>query len=51
MKEAPGTRDYDWWLLAILAAICALGVVEIYSATHASNLAGMHVKQCCSASR
>ncbi|PYU06507.1 MAG: rod shape-determining protein RodA [Acidobacteria bacterium] len=45
MKEAPGTRDYDWWLLAILAAICALGVVEIYSATHASNLAGMHVKQ------
>jgi len=45
MKEAPGTRDYDWWLLAILAAICALGVVEIYSATHASNLTGMHVKQ------
>src|SRR6266446_119853 len=24
MKDAPGTRDYDWWLLAILAAICAL---------------------------
>jgi len=30
MKDAPGTRDYDWWLLAILAAICALGVMEIY---------------------
>lgn len=45
MKDAPGTRDYDWWLLAILAAICALGVVEIYSATHASALAGMHMKQ------
>jgi len=45
MKDAPGTRDYDWWLLAILAAICALGVIEIYSATHASNLAGMHIKQ------
>ena len=45
MKDAPGTRDYDWWLIAILAAICALGVVEIYSATHASNLAGMHIKQ------
>src|SRR5216684_6821042 len=45
MKDAPGTRDYDWWLLAILAAICALGVMEIYSATHGSALAGMHVKQ------
>ena len=45
MKDAPGTRDYDWWLLAILAAICALGVIEIYSATHASALSGMHMKQ------
>ena len=45
MKDAPGTRDYDWWLLAILAVICALGVVEIYSATHGSSLAGMHMKQ------
>ncbi len=45
MKDAPGTRDYDWWLLAILAAICALGVLEIYSATHGSPLAGMHMKQ------
>jgi rod shape determining protein RodA len=45
MKDGPGTRDYDWWLLAILAAICALGVMEIYSATHGSSLAGMHMKQ------
>ncbi|HEX4535555.1 MAG TPA: FtsW/RodA/SpoVE family cell cycle protein, partial [Candidatus Acidoferrum sp.] len=45
MKDAPGTRDYDWWLLAILAAICAVGVIEIYSATHGSSLAGMHTKQ------
>ena len=45
MKEAPGARDYDWWLLAILAAICTIGVVEIYSATHGSALAGMHMKQ------
>src|SRR6201993_4027836 len=45
MKEAPGTRDYDWWLLAILAMICTLGVIEIYSATHGSSLAGMHMKQ------
>src|SRR5713226_9329675 len=45
MKEAPGTRDYDWWLLAILATICLLGLIEIYSATHGSSLAGMHMKQ------
>src|SRR6202023_4366591 len=45
MKDAPGTRDYDWWLIAILAAICTLGVVEIYSATEGSALAGMHNKQ------
>jgi len=45
MNDGPGTRDYDWWLLAILGAICAIGVVEIYSATHGSSLAGMHWKQ------
>src|SRR5258707_6768059 len=45
MKDAPGTRDYDWWLLAILLAICMLGVIEIYSATEGSSLAGMHMKQ------
>ena len=45
MKDAPGARDYDWWLLAIVLAISAIGVVEIYSATHGSALAGMHVKQ------
>ena len=45
MKDAPGTRDYDWWLIAILAAICTIGVLEIYSATHGSALSGMHTKQ------
>jgi len=47
MNETSGTttRDYDWWLLALLAAICTLGVIEIYSATHGSSLSGMHMKQ------
>ena len=45
VKDARGIRDYDWWLLAIVAAICAIGVVEIYSATHGSVLVGMHIKQ------
>src|SRR6201997_3160975 len=45
MNDVTGTRDYDWWLLAVMAMICALGVLEIYSATHGSSLAGMHIKQ------
>jgi rod shape determining protein RodA len=45
MNETTTTRDYDWWLLAIVTAICALGVLEIYSATHGSALVGMHTKQ------
>jgi len=45
MKDALGTRDYDWWLLAIVAGICTLGVIEIYSATHGSALVGMHTRQ------
>jgi len=45
VKDAAGSREYDYWLLAILAAICALGVVEVYSTTHGSALAGMHMKQ------
>lgn len=38
-------RDFDWALLLIALAICSLGVVEIYSATHSSQLAGMHMRQ------
>ena len=45
MKEATGIRDLDWWLLAIALAICGLGLLEIYSATHNGNLAGMHWRQ------
>jgi len=45
MNDVTGTRDYDWWLLAVMTMICAVGVLEIYSATHGSSLAGMHMKQ------
>src|SRR5271165_3916039 len=45
VKDAAGSREYDWWLLAILTAICAVGVLEVYSTTHGSALAGMHMKQ------
>jgi len=36
MKDRPRTQDFDWVLLAIVAAITTLGVLEIYSSTHAS---------------
>ncbi len=45
MKDRPQIQDFDWVLLAIVAAINALGVLEIYSSTHASAMAGMHWKQ------
>jgi rod shape determining protein RodA len=45
MNKSGSIRDYDWWLLAITLAICGLGVLEIWSATHASYLAGMHKHQ------
>ncbi len=45
MRQTAGIREYDWWLLAIVMGICSLGVLEIYSATHNSHLAGMHWRQ------
>jgi rod shape determining protein RodA len=45
MREHPQTQDFDWVLLAIVAAISGMGLLEIYSATHASGMAGMHWKQ------
>ncbi|HEV3254855.1 MAG TPA: rod shape-determining protein RodA [Candidatus Acidoferrales bacterium] len=45
MKERARLLDLDWWLLAIVMGICFLGLLEIYSATHNSNFAGMHWRQ------
>ncbi len=47
MREKAGIREYDWWLLAIAGAICSMGVIEIYSATHNIHAAGtpMYMKQ------
>jgi rod shape determining protein RodA len=38
-------RDFDWLLLAFVLAICAMGVMEIYSATINTKFVGVHVKQ------
>ena len=45
MQKSGSIRDYDWWLLATAFAICGVGILEIWSATHASHLAGMHKEQ------
>ncbi len=45
MKDRPRIQDWDWPLAAIVAAISMLGVLEVYSSTHASGMAGMHWKQ------
>ena len=45
MHKSGSIRDYDWWLLATAFAICGIGVLEIWSATHASYLDGMHKHQ------
>jgi rod shape determining protein RodA len=38
-------RDFDWVLLVLVLLICALGVLEIYSATLGTKFVGVHVKQ------
>jgi len=38
-------RDFDWVLLILVLIICALVVVEIYSATIGTKFVGVHIKQ------
>jgi rod shape determining protein RodA len=45
MKDRPGLQDFDWPLLAIVGAISTAGILEIYSSTHASAMAGMQWRQ------
>ncbi|HEU5451590.1 MAG TPA: rod shape-determining protein RodA [Terriglobales bacterium] len=45
MRRFVSFRDFDWLLLFFVLAICALGVVEIYSATFGTKFAGSHIKQ------
>src|SRR5579862_900324 len=46
MKDRPRTQDFDWALLAIVAAISTIGLLEIYSSTHAAaNMAGLQWRQ------
>lgn len=33
MAQDRSVRDFDWWLLAISLVLCAVGILQIYSAT------------------
>ncbi|MFZ0039229.1 MAG: rod shape-determining protein RodA [Candidatus Acidiferrales bacterium] len=45
MKDRTHIHDFDWALLAIVFSICSIGMLEIYSSTHAGGMAGMHWRQ------
>jgi rod shape determining protein RodA len=45
MREKKKFAEFDWWLMSIVGVISLLGLLEIYSATHNSNMAGMQWKQ------
>ena len=45
MSRYVSFRDFDWLLLIFVLMICALGVMEIHSATMHTKFAGSHMRQ------
>ena len=45
MRDSTHIRDFDWSILAIVFGISLLGMLEIYSSTHDSPMAGMQWRQ------
>ncbi|MGO9638021.1 MAG: FtsW/RodA/SpoVE family cell cycle protein, partial [Terracidiphilus sp.] len=45
MSRYVSFRDFDWLLMGFVLAICALGVLQIHSATEHTKFAGAHIKQ------
>jgi rod shape determining protein RodA len=45
MRRYVSFRDFDWTLLLFVLIICAIGVVQIYSATQNTKFAGAHLRQ------
>jgi rod shape determining protein RodA len=45
MSRYVSYRDFDWLLLVFVLLICAVGVMEIQSATVHTKFAGSHIKQ------
>jgi len=45
MSRYVSFRDFDWVLTGFVLAICALGILQIHSATEHTKFAGAHLKQ------
>jgi rod shape determining protein RodA len=45
MSRYVSYRDFDWVLMGFVLVICALGVLQIHSATEHTKFAGAHIKQ------
>jgi len=45
MSRYVSYRDFDWLLMSFVLLICALGVMEIHSATMHTKFAGAHIRQ------
>ena len=45
MPRLASLRDFDWGLMIFVLLICALGVMEIRSATLGTKFAGAHIRQ------
>jgi len=45
MSRYVSYRDFDWVLMGFVLALCALGVLQIHSATEHTKFAGAHIKQ------
>src|SRR5215831_10513416 len=45
MSRYVSYRDFDWLLIGFVLLICALGVMEIHSATVHTKFAGAHIRQ------
>jgi rod shape determining protein RodA len=45
MSRYVSFRDFDWVLTGFVLAICALGILQIHSATEHTKFAGSHIKQ------
>ena len=45
MRRILSFRDFDWALLGMVLLLCAISVLEIYSATLHTKYTGFHTKQ------
>src|SRR5258708_20900225 len=45
MSRYVSYRDFDWVLMGFVLVICALGVLQIHSATEHTKFAGAHIRQ------